>query len=420
MSVAAAREAVQRNRLRDHEEYNVWQCAERFRDEITDQAERLRAPMANTFEYQFTPNGLATDGGKLILPVLEKSLHATRRHAQLDPDWVFEAARNEIEYDEQLGIESLARSYRENVLISSVSLDLSDYDGMQAIAETLGYELPQIRPSSEDILRSRMWLDYPPGMVALSPIPDAVRLHGVDIGAYDRNREKMMVRVVTVASEGRERHFDLVNLIRSSYDDILAEKFGGEWFGGCNEKMMTVRDAMEFILAQDDLLADHMKIVDEIYDSVRDEAERARLMAPHRYNLAAALYARMNGQAVESLADAGQAAVEQGLEFDGDCPTVPTNPTIAAEQQLAQLGYRVERQPRWSRGQCRNCVRKTQVWKHEDGGCNVCPACSKAHTERGDAGLRTERQKAERERARIKNLGQAAQRAAHKKEFARK
>lgn len=409
--VTTTREAVAQNRLSDYESYESWRHAEMLRDELTDQAERLRAPMANTFEYQLTPSGLATDGGLLILPVLEKSLDFTRRQAQLDSDWLFQLERSQIELDEQRDLEEFACVAGEGVFVSSVSLDLSDYDGMQAIGQTLGYDLPLARPSSEDILRSRMWLSNPPGMVVMSPIPDAVRERGIDIGAYDRDRQKMMVRVVTLASDGREQHLDLIEEVREAYDQELEAKFGGDWFAGRNQKEMTVTDAMSFILEQDDLLADHMKIVEEIYGSVSGETERVRLLAPHRYNLAAALHARLNGQDVESLADAGQIAAEQGLEFIGDCPTVTTTVT-AAEKQLKMLGFAVERQPRWTTGECRNCVRKTQIWKHSDGGCNICAACSRAHTERGDAGLKLERQKADRQRARIKKLGRTAQKAA--------
>lgn len=396
-ATAATREVITQRRQEDYEAYESWRAAEMRRDEITDQAERLAAPMENTFTYTLAPEGLVTDGGMPILPVIAEGLQSARLQACVDNKWQFEAHRREIELEEQQLIEDFARQYDVGVHITSLSLDRSDYEGMRAIAEGLGHELPAERPHSEDILARRMWLGMPPGLVVLSPIPDAVRINGVDIGAYDRGRQKMIARVVTLASGTEAEHQNVVKNIRERYDSALQRQFGGDWYAG--RPGISGKSALDFIVQQSDLLDTHMSIVHEVYNATSDKQERLRRLQPHRYNLAAALDDRLNGKQVVSVGDSGNAARAEGRTFDGDCPTAENQETAAA--QMDKLGYRTLRKTEvWSRGQCRNCVRETHVWKSEDGGCNVCKKCADAHTASGDTGLANERRKADDERRR--------------------
>jgi len=328
----------------DNTRYERWAGFERNeqerrrRDEITDQAERLAAPMENTFEYKLTPNGLRSDLGEYLLPILEEGYKVAAHQAGHDSRWIFEWERRGIEVEELRDATTFARAEGVGVRITSLTLDKSNYLGMQAIAIGLGHQLPQERPSSEDILRNRLWTGVPPGMVVLSPIPDAVRLHGIDIGAYDKSREKMHVRIVTPLSLPKGEHKALIGRIRTSYDQSLAQQLGGEWFAG--RRPMTLKDAKGFIEHPDqaDLLAAHMEIVNEVYATTSDKQERLDRLAVPRYNFAAALDDRMHGKKVASLSDAGDAARAEGKSFDGDCPTTSTTTT----QQMERLGYRAE------------------------------------------------------------------------------
>ena len=68
---------------------------------------------------------------------------------------------------------------------------------------------------------------------------------------------------------------------------------------------------------------------------------------------------------------------------------------ITLEEALRRLGKKSER---WSEGECRNCERTTQIWKEEDGGCNVCRKCANEHTVWGQQGLDREKRRAQAER----------------------
>ena len=321
----------------------------RRRDEITDQSERLAAPMENTFEYELTPDGLRSDLGEYLIAVLEEGYKVAAHQAVHDPNWIFEQERRGIEIEELQEATAFARSYGCGVRITSLSLDRSNYIGMRAIAAHLGHDLPAERPGSEEILRTRMRTDVPPALVVQSPIPDAVRLHNINIGGYDAGRDRMLVRIVTPLSLGLGEHTSLLGRIRNAYDESLSQQLGGDWFAG--RRPRTVQNSRLFIEdpAQADLLDAHMVIVDDIFSLTTDKFERNELLAPHRYNLAAALSDRMDGKTVTSLSDAGDAARAEGKSFDGDCPT--TNSTAA--QQAERLGFGVE--PRHSILKCVNC-----------------------------------------------------------------
>lgn len=385
-------------------DFERWQQEGWRRDEITDQSERLASPMVNTFDYGLTRDGsLITDLGEPMRPVFEIGLQNAERQAQIDPRWQFELERRKIELEEFEKVELYAQELGEGVRITSLSLDGSDYEGMRAIAEMLGQPLPQDYPGSEAMLANRMWTEE--GLVVLSPIPDAVRMDGVDIGGYNKHRKKMIVRVMTAQDTPLGEHTELINRIRSAYDNVLTARTGVDHYAGRTQ--MSNQDARSFIEHENqrDLLDAHMAIIGRIFDAQKDPAVRNQLAAPHRYNFAAALDDRLNGKQVDSLSSSGDNARAEGREFDGDCP--PAGTATTAGEQAGRLGYSVEK---WSNGICRNCERPTQVWKVEDGGCSVCKDCATAHTWHGEAGLAQERQKAIKER----------QREAHRLERVRK
>lgn len=374
------------------DDFERWQRARWRRDEITDQSERLAAPMVNTFDYHLEDGGLVTDLGEPMRPVFEIGLHNAEKQAQLDPRWQFELMRRQIEFEEFEKVELYASELGEGVRITSLSLDKSDYEAMRAIAHLLHQPLPEDYPGSEAILASRIVL--PEGMVVLSPIPDAVRVDGIDIGGYNKQRQKMIVRIMTPLGTPLAEHTALIDRIRSTYDDVLTARTGTPHYAGRTK--MSNQDARSFIEHDDqrDLLDAHMAVINRIFNAEKDPLVRNTLAAQHRYNFAAALDDRLNGKVVKSLSDSGDNARAEGREYDGDCPPAGTAKT--AGEQAGRLGYRIEK---WSNGVCRNCERATQVWKIEDGGCSICKSCADAHTWKGDIGLAKERKKALAERA---------------------
>lgn len=382
-----------------HEDFERWEAERRRRDEVTDQSERLASPMVNTFEYALVDGHLVTDLGEPLRPVFEDGFNAAQLQAMRDPRWRFELQRRAIELAELDEIEQFANNMGEGMRMTSLSLDGSDYEGMRAIAEALGDTLPPDRPGSEEILANRIWTAE--GLVVLSPIPDAVRIDGVTIGAYDKKRQKMIVRIVTAIGDPLEEHTALINRIRTAYDGVLTARTGEQHYAG--RKQMSNEDAKTFIERQGDLLDAHMGVINRLFAAVSDHDERNRLAKPHRYNFSAALDDRLHGKEVISLGDSGDAAREEGKTFDGDCPTSESE---AAGDQARRLGYAAEK---WSTGDCRNCERTTMIWNERDGGCNVCRSCASAHTFMGQAGLNAERKKAANERARLERAKARAQ-----------
>jgi len=370
-------------------DFERWQQDRWRRDEVTDQSERLASPMVNTFDYHLENGALVTDLGEPMRPVFETGLASAEQMAATSTKWQFEVSRRRIELAEFNELEDYATQIGEGVRITSLSLDGSDYEGMRAIADTLGYRLPVDRPSSEDILQQRMWI--PEGLVVMSPIPDAVRVDGIDIGGYNKQRQKMIVRIATASGTPSIEHQELIDRIRTAYDTVLTDRTGQKHYAG--RVKLSNDDARTFIEKQGDLLDSHMEVVNRIFAATHDPQERNTKMAPHRYNLAAALDDRLNGKQVMSLSDSGDNARAEGRDFDGDCP--PASTAATAGEQAGRLGYSVEK---WSQGVCRNCERSTQVWKVEDGGCSICKGCANAHTWHGDAGLERERKKANAER----------------------
>lgn len=106
----------------------------------------------------------------------------------------------------------------------------------------------------------------------------------------------------------------------------------------------------------------------------------------------------------------GEAAAARG-EVLSDCESSYGEPNAAAEM-AGRLGISVEEAMRrltaksefWTKGECRNCERTTQVWAEKDGGCNVCQKCAQEHTLYGQVGLEREKRRAQAEREMVERL----------------
>lgn len=335
MPVAAelsyVRQAVAEQRLVQYEAYEYQRL---LLDELTDQSERLAAPMVNSFDYRQGERGLETLQGDALRPILEKGLRVAVERAANRPEWHFEIARRQLELEEL-------------DMAQAMMVELAAGQGHNAL-------------------------------VVLSPCPDAVLRQDNSIDGYDRHRKKLMVRIIEVSGDGARitsmsldgsnykamqavvqalgdelptglgseeilaRRFRLAlddedrslvaGAIREAYDRSLSDQLGGEWYAG--RSPIDVQDALAFIRQQGDLLEAHMQAVREVQSTIHDAQQQEHQLEFHRFNLAAALDARLRGQQADDLEAAGRTARSEGREFSRECPTM-----AGAEEQLASLGY---------------------------------------------------------------------------------
>lgn len=348
------------------EAYEQVRRERRRTDELTEASEKLAAPMANTFEYQLGSDGELYFQGQSLKEVFETGLMIAKELVKNQPQFSVELLRRYIELDEYGAMTTLARATGEapDVLVvlspipdavvngvelgaydlsrrktmarvfertddgiraTSVSLDRTDRDGLQAIAAMFGETLREDE-GSEDILRHRLW----GWRDELSSAP--------------------------------------FRSVRETYDAVLTRKYGGRWFGGRQDAKEL--SALDFIEKQTDLIAAH----EEVLDTLEKRKAPATDFEKARYDFAAALSRRLRGDADSaSLSEAGAAARERGEKYDSDCPT-----GVDAPQSLESLGYRV-----WQKGHCRACRQETMV-----GECSVCVSCEEAHNAGGDEALK--------------------------------
>lgn len=403
------RRVVDRRRQADFEAYHEWEYERRLYDEITDVAERVRAPISPTQEFSLTSEGLVSERGEPLRPIIAKGLSEARRMAVANSDWNVEVERRMIELEEYDQMENLAFigtgaliSYwlipdvvrsgesslpgynRERLkmftriavptanglAIKYHSYDQSYLPGVQAMDEAQGFEFDATR-SSEQIAKERRYIDVP-----------VDNIHELD------------------------------EILRRAYDGTLARDKGGDWEGG--RRPLKVKDVVGFISEQHSLLGEHMSVLSKIFGEVSDPHHRNKRMEPHRYNLAAAIDDLLHGKQVTSAKDAGYGARSEGRNLEPDCPTGDS----ATEQQLNDLGFgnfQIERSRLWVRGECRTCLKEKDI---DTSQCHMCIHCEEVHNVAGDAGLdqiineAKKRRKREMQLARVKKVAQTVLKAA--------
>jgi hypothetical protein len=320
---------INQHRERDYEDYRAFEYERRRIDEITNATERIAVPMRNTFEYTYEQGDLWFQGQN-IRTILETTIRINEKVVETKPQFITELIRNHIELDE----------YGAELLLAA----------------------------GED--------DDPDILAVMSPIPDAA-VAGIDLGAYDRSRMKMLVRIyqrtpngveatslsldrsdrvgmeaiaarfgvdipydatsediLSLRLWGRSEEFeDVATDIRKLYDTELAHQFGGFWYAGRQDK--EILDARTFVEAQTDLVEEHLEIITFIHEFGDPATRKAELKAA-RYNFAAALTRRLRGEAdAASMGDAGDTARANGEKYDGDCPD---GDEVTAAQSLNALG----------------------------------------------------------------------------------
>ncbi|HET6622665.1 MAG TPA: hypothetical protein VFG56_01895 [Candidatus Saccharimonadales bacterium] len=310
-------------------DFEAFEAERRLTDELTEASEKLAMPMRNRFDYDLRPDGELYFEGQSLDEVFKTGVEVAEHLTKEQPEFYVEMVRRHLEYDEYQWMKRLAagrddepdllvvvspipdavvsgevdlNAYdreRKKTLVrvferteqglsaTSLSLDLSDRDGLREIAETLGDTISD-DDSSEDIL--------------------AKRLLGERRSFGDRSVARTLRRI---------------------YDQVLEDKYGRSFLGGRPDDKSP--EALSFIKRQTDLIEQHMAELDRLREiGASDKAIRRA-----RHNFAAALDRRLSGEAdAASLADAGDVAEARGQSFEGDCPT-----GVTATSSANSLGF---------------------------------------------------------------------------------
>lgn len=386
------RAAIARQRESDFEAYHSWELQRRY-DEITDVAERVRAPIAPKQEFMLTAEGLVSERGETLRPVIVKGLAEAQRMALTNPDWRVEVIRRTIDLQEYDELETLAMQGEGSGALVSYWL-IPDEIRSGANTGLPGYNRERLK------MFTRIAVPTAKGVAIKYHSYDGSYLPGVQsmdeaIGfTFDPNRTSEQI-----AGERRRIPVPvdidaLDEVLRQAYDGALARDFGGEWDGG--RPPLAVKDIIAFICGQEKLLDEHMGEVVKVFAQTANPHKRNTLMEPHRYNLAAAIDDLLHGKEVTSAAEAGEAARDEGRNLDGDCPTGDDT----AQSELEKLGFKTaktERSRVWAAGECRTCLQDKAI---DITGCNMCLDCENAHNVGGNALLNGIMRDAQEKRAR--------------------
>ena len=327
-------------------------------EEMTDVAERLRAPMDHAIRFKNIDGKLYTNSsvdGKDLLTISRDAEFAALEVAKQNPQWTVEAYRRHIESEEVVAASALP-------------------DGAQ--------------------------------MVIYSPTPDAVVSGAVNIGGYNTEKATTMVRVwenqdghldcryisldggnrealrASVQSIGRkipedydseqilatfytflDRDEDLVDKLVDGYDMEMRRQTGTDHSYG--RAGLNHKKALDIALENPNRLYDHMAEIARLKWSYEGEELREKLEEA-RYNYAAALDKTSRGESVSSNLAAGGEARAAGADFSGYCATTPGENTAQSNEEAynAMFGKKVT-------GKC-PCCGETTTYDPCNPECGVC------------------------------------------------
>lgn len=350
---------VLRRREVEHERYESYRQFE----ELTDISERLSIPIETTLEFFIHEAQVYAPDGKRVVDVVQDGYNKAVEVAKFNNDWVIEAQRCGIELDESHQVEQLAngtldgntliidspapdvvktgkssirgynrdklrcmvRIWRKNkykVSLTTLSLDQSDYQGLQAVHGALDDELP-MGLSSEDILARR--------------------------------------RVLTTDAQEAEW---LPSIIREAYDKSLKKTKGKVFYGG--SRFAGREDALSYINRQTDLVAEHFEAIAAIVGNVLNKSERDDQLEQVRQRTAAAIDARAAGQSVGSLSDDVVSDKVASGDYSGTCP-----PSTNSAEKIGML------QGKSKVKKCPICHTKNVVAEIKNGFISGSCGCSK-------------------------------------------
>lgn len=294
-------------------------------NELTEASEKLPLAMRNSFEYQLGTDGELYFDDQPLEPFFKRGIQAADNLAADNPDFVVEQVRRHLEYDEFLFARQLAAGDGPDVMLTispipdavvagHVQLDAYDRDRLKTLVRITEKTTSGARITSISLDRSDR-----DGLAALAA------KFGMTIEADDSSEDILFKRGLAYRQQLELDTTDIPRAIRQVYDQTLAAKLGGDWFGG--RPASQTKESLQFIEAQLDLIEEHLSVLDRL--DLNDKAARRQA----RYDFAAALDRRLRGEADRaSLRQAGEAAQAAGRNYNGDCPTEVT-------AALGALGY---------------------------------------------------------------------------------
>ncbi len=284
-------------------------------EEMTDVAERLRAPMDHPITFNNSGGKLYTESsidGKDLLTISREAEFAALEMAKQNPQWTVEAYRRHIESEEIVaatalpeGAQMIVYSPTPDVVLSG-AVNIGGYNTEKATIMVRAWH------NNNGHLDCR-YISLDGGNKA------ALRASARVIGRKipdDYDSEQILATFHTFL-DGEQ---NLVDNLIDGYDEEMLRQTGiNHSYGreGLNHKK-----ALDIALEHPDRLHDHMAEVARLKWSYEGEELREKLEEA-RYNYAAALDKSSRGESVSSNSMAGGEARASGVDFSGYCATTP-------------------------------------------------------------------------------------------------
>ncbi len=326
-------------RFADYEAYSRYEQNRVIDDELTELSERLNDVMLNTFEYDFGDDGELYYNGESLEPIFRRGMQKAEIVASEHPQFTVELLRRGIEYNQYLAQKAIGRQSDENELI----------------------------------------------LVHISPTPDSV-LQGVDLGAYDVGRKKIMVRVTektdsgirvssmsldsgnrlgiqsigdmcgtSVADDATSEEILATNfylskndlqdreptqVIRQRYDNAMKMQFGGEWYAGRRDGIDGVH-TLQFIVDQTEDIRVYTDSVLSLKERIGQGFRSSEQYKKLNYDFLSLLNRRKENPGYTGSAEqAGAEDRTQGVEHEkSDCPTGDNLNQQSTQSMLDKLGF---------------------------------------------------------------------------------
>lgn len=321
-------------------------------DEITDAAERIILPVRSTFDYTMESDGDLYFQDESIVQVLRRGVENADLIAQSQPQFMREYVHRCIELDEYNAQRELALRDGDHDILVVMSPAVAEIGKTHTMVRIYQRTAEGIRATSLSFERS-----------------DTESLRAIACCFVDSSMKRCQISddvsaedILAMRCWGSSEWFDgdVRDVLGRIYDTTLASLYGGDWSGG-RPGIRTI-DAQTFILAQPDLLSEHLAEIRHIKAAAGyDRDER---LENARYEFAAQLNRRIRNQAdASSRGDAAAEARARGDENRNNCPTG----RVSASHMLDQMGFLS-----WKQGSCRVCLQNGMV-----GACSVCSLCEK-------------------------------------------
>lgn len=358
-------------------------------DTVTWLAETLHGSMRTSFDYQFDGQELYAEDGGAMGEVFDSSISTAKQIVELNPNLLFELRRRLIEYDEYQDMIEMSKGELPNTMVV-----VSDFpeELMTASENVGGYNSGRkqtmlrviSRQANGDIRMVTQSLDGSDRQ-ALEAIYDK-------LGVTAKPGELLEQRVKFELPDAWQSQ--LVENLRSTYDQSLTEQYAGNWYAGIKQdaESMSVNTA-EFVKQQADLIN---WFVDEKLNNPM-AAEKLR------YGLAATITERFNKSfSPESIAivtavdyqlsinqylkfeinTATQRAVQKGETFSGCGLKVSLENDATGQLKESGYGNKTEADTKYNFNKKMYCVvcqapPKKAESKKPCGPCGICRTCDK-------------------------------------------